>query len=281
MYATWKDAVAPTITFGTDGSNGKWIKTAKSKITVSDSGSGVDSTTFKYLFSTSKTISFPATGEKSFTSGGTYTLANKDGKYYLHAYACDKDGNCTTKVSKEFKLDNTPPVVTCNKSKAWATHLYDSDQQYHAVDITDSYKTSYLLNNSYKISYDSNCSVFFYTAFVSGPLYQAGCSEIFTATDNNGVTYTYCDTYSYTDEDGHTSGVRSDGVDCIIKATSCNCVKGYCNHIYKYTVRDEAGNQTVGQFNYYFMYSDSISLRSKYCNSAGNANKDKYLCTES
>jgi len=297
MYAIWSDATKPIITFSPDGSSNKWIKTASSKITVTDSGSGVDYTSLKYVFSKSKTLdlSGSVSGEvvvatsaavedeiAKFINEGTYTLSGKNGIYYLHAYACDNSGNCTTKVSKEFKLDNIPPTIQCDKSKVKVQHYYDSDSMYHDIVTSDSYKTNYLLNNTYRISYDSDCSVFFYMEFTSGYLTESGCSDVFVVSDNVGVTSRSCNKTSYLDEDGYSRGVRqSDGISCIIRATSCNCVKGYCNHMMKYTVKDEAGNQTVGQFNYYFMYDDAVSLRDSYCNSDGTASREKYVCNES
>jgi len=111
------DNTAPTITFGKDGNN-SWSKTASSTISVSDSNSGGDNTTYKYIYSTN-TTSTPTT---LFSNGASYSQNSGSGDYYLIASACDTVGNCATKTSNAFKLDNTVPTITfgTNGNSSWS-----------------------------------------------------------------------------------------------------------------------------------------------------------------
>ena len=98
------DNTPPIITFSNDG-NSKYEKSVSSMITVTDSGSSGDSTTYKYKYSTNS----KDTPNTSFESGKVYKLSTGTGSYYLIVRACDKVGNCSNKISKEFKLDNEGP----------------------------------------------------------------------------------------------------------------------------------------------------------------------------
>ena len=111
------DNTSPVIAFGTNGNN-NWSKTASSTISVTDNNSGGNSNTYKYVYSTSET----ATPSTQFASGSSYRQNSGDGSYYLIATACDKVGNCTTKVSDVFKLDNTAPTITfgTNGNSNWS-----------------------------------------------------------------------------------------------------------------------------------------------------------------
>jgi len=100
------DNTAPTITFGTDG-NPVWSREASSTITVADSHSKGDTTTYKYIYSTSS-----VNPSNSFISGLSYSHIGGSGDYYLIAQACDNIGNCNTKTSNVFKLDNTKPTIS-------------------------------------------------------------------------------------------------------------------------------------------------------------------------
>jgi len=99
----------PEITFETDGNN-TYQKSQSTKIIVTAGGSPVDTSTLKYVWVTSATST--TAPNISFTSGSTYTKSDGTGNYYLKVTACDIVGNCETKVSKVFKLDNTAPTIT-------------------------------------------------------------------------------------------------------------------------------------------------------------------------
>jgi len=137
------DSTPPVIVFGTDG-NSTYSKKASSKITVNkDNLSGVDTSTYKYVYSTSK----DDTPNTKFVSGSSYSKSGVTGDYYLIAKACDKAGNCTTKTSNVFKLDNTGPVITLGTdgnstySKTASSKITVSDN--HSGGDTSKYKYIY------------------------------------------------------------------------------------------------------------------------------------------
>ena len=106
-----KTATNPKISFGTNG-NTKYVNgNVSSTITVSNGSTELDSSTLKYIYSTSKTD----TPNTSFTSGNSYTLENATGTYYLIAKACNVYGLCTTEVSNPFYVDNTAPTLSLTK----------------------------------------------------------------------------------------------------------------------------------------------------------------------
>ena len=109
--STAKTATSPKISFGTNG-NTKYVNgDVSSTITVSNGSTELDSSTLKYIYSTSKTD----TPNTSFTSGNTYTLEGATGTYYLIAKACNVYGLCTTEVSNPFYVDNEVPTLSLTK----------------------------------------------------------------------------------------------------------------------------------------------------------------------
>ena len=111
------DNTAPTIIFGTNGNN-NWSREVSSKITVTDSNSGGDETSYKYIYTKSS-----ETPNKDFSNETAYTLDGVTGEYYLTAYACDNAGNCITETSDVFKLDNEAPScgVWEGQNENWTT----------------------------------------------------------------------------------------------------------------------------------------------------------------
>ena len=108
---TAKTATSPKISLGTNG-NTKYVNgNVSSTITVSNGSTELDSSSLKYIYSTSKTD----TPNTSFTSGNTYTLEGATGIYYLIAKACNVYGLCTTEVSNPFYVDNTIPTLSLTK----------------------------------------------------------------------------------------------------------------------------------------------------------------------
>ena len=101
------DNTTPTISFGTNGSS-NWLKSASSIITVEDSLSGGDETTYKYIYTTNSNVN-PSI---NFTSGFSYSETIGSGRYYLIATACDKAGNCIKEITNAFRLDNTSPEIS-------------------------------------------------------------------------------------------------------------------------------------------------------------------------
>ena len=105
------DTVAPTIAFGTNG-NSTYAKSRSTTVTVSDNVI-VNTSSLKYLWSTSSTGVTAGQITNSFTNGGTInTPAGVTGDYYLWVYAEDESGNSKIERSNVFKLDNNKPVIT-------------------------------------------------------------------------------------------------------------------------------------------------------------------------
>ena len=108
VYAKWKTSTKPVISFSSNG-NIKYINgNISSAITVSKGSNKLDSSSFKYIWSTDKN----ATPDKNFMTGNIYTLENATGIYYLIAEACDATGICVKEVSKPFYVDNDTPYGT-------------------------------------------------------------------------------------------------------------------------------------------------------------------------
>lgn len=272
LGVNWKDLTAPTIEFSNDGSNGKWIKTAESMITVTDSGSGVDDSSLKYGFS----IKNDTSPTRQFVNGNSVSLSKQNDIYYLIAYACDKAGNCTNKVSNPFKLDNIPPVINCNKDNAYfyqdiigstfstsdvvAPDRIQDGNVY--LDLKDTVDYTYLSNEKYDVTkyedYDEACTVFTYAYFRGGSL--SFSRDVFNYEDASGTAkYTgYTSTYYY-DEDGHDDERNSSGGSCLWKGTSCNCINGYCSIKIKKQAVDEAGNYSDYKYFYYYWAHNNIT----------------------
>ena len=163
IYAHWTKAINPIISFGTNGNSGYVKGNVSSKITVSKGNANLDSSTYKYIYSTSNS----ATPNTSFTSGNSYTLENATGTYYLIARACDVDGKCTTEVSNPFYVDNTAPSGTISisfnsgtlKGTVSATDIGSGISSYmYALTTSDTCPTSGYVgssNNSYSFTLSS------------------------------------------------------------------------------------------------------------------------------
>lgn len=117
IYAHWNAIVAPSITFGTNGNSSYVAGTVSSTITVTKGNANLDSSSLKYIWSTSDS----ATPNTTFTSGSAVSISSKTGKYYLIAKACGSDGACTTKVSNPFYVDNTAPTGSVTATLNYST----------------------------------------------------------------------------------------------------------------------------------------------------------------
>ena len=115
------DNTAPVINFTTNGTT-VWAKSVGTKITVTDnSGSNsLDSSTYKYIYSLSS--SQTQTLKNSYNLTDIISQTSGDGEYYLIAQACDKAGNCATKTSNKFLVDNTAPTCSWSgENSTWTT----------------------------------------------------------------------------------------------------------------------------------------------------------------
>ncbi|MBD2862465.1 OmpL47-type beta-barrel domain-containing protein [Paenibacillus oceani] len=109
------DLTAPTVSFGTNG-NESLSQSASTMVTVTDAGSGVDTSTLQYAWTTDTAI--PAAGWTSFASGDTLSKNGADGDWYLHIKALDAAGNTANVVSSRFRLDNTEPAINISMTNA-------------------------------------------------------------------------------------------------------------------------------------------------------------------
>jgi murein DD-endopeptidase MepM/ murein hydrolase activator NlpD len=103
------DKLSPTVNFNPNG-NETWSKQHTVTVTVSDSHSGVDTSSLQYAWATSTTT--PSSGWQPFINGQSIiTPAGVTGDYYLFIKAKDKAGNEIIVYSNRFRIDNTPPTA--------------------------------------------------------------------------------------------------------------------------------------------------------------------------
>ena len=87
-------------------------------LNLTDDTGLIDESTLKYIITKDK----EATPNVSFTNGSTLTLSGIDGEYYIIVKGCDQAGNCTTKSSNPFYLDNTKPTISVTLSNKNASN---------------------------------------------------------------------------------------------------------------------------------------------------------------
>ena len=101
------DNEKPTVTFETNGNN-TYQKTQSTKVTVTDTQSGIS--TLKYQWTNSTNQPAASTFTNTFASGDTLTKSDGTGDYYLWILAIDNAENQIITKSNIFKLDNTNPT---------------------------------------------------------------------------------------------------------------------------------------------------------------------------
>lgn len=117
------DKSGPSVIFSPNG-NSTYQKSQSSKVTVTDSQSGVN--TLQYQWTTSSSLTAPTSGWSTFTNGSTLTTpSGHTGDYYLWVRATDKSSNLTTIRSDVFRLDNSVPSFSVNPpSGDWKPTAY-------------------------------------------------------------------------------------------------------------------------------------------------------------
>lgn len=104
------DESDPVITFGTLTST-TYTKISSTSVSVTDTYSGVDTTSLRYLWTTSTTA--PTDWTNSFTNNSSLsTTSGLNGTYYLWVYAKDLSGNETITRTDSFYIDNTAPTIS-------------------------------------------------------------------------------------------------------------------------------------------------------------------------
>ncbi len=103
------DLTKPSISFGTNGST-KWAKSHSTTVTVSDTYSGVDADSLKYVWTQNTSEPADSAFSKSFANGGSIAISTGTGNnWYLWIWAKDIAGNSIKTKSSAFYLDNTAP----------------------------------------------------------------------------------------------------------------------------------------------------------------------------
>ncbi len=110
------DITAPTVSFGTNGST-TWAKSHSTTVTVSDSGSGVNTSSLKYAWTQSTSTPAESSFSRTFSNGGTITGSVDSGNnWYLWVIAKDNVGNTTTARTNAFYLDNIAPTISLGET---------------------------------------------------------------------------------------------------------------------------------------------------------------------
>ena len=110
------DLSAPTVSFGTNGST-TWAKSHSTTVTVSDSGSGVNTSSLKYIWTQSTSTPAESSFSKTFSNGGTVTGSGSSGNnWYLWVIAKDNAGNTTITRTNAFYLDNIAPTISLGET---------------------------------------------------------------------------------------------------------------------------------------------------------------------
>ena len=114
------DNVPPVVTFSPNG-NSTYAKSHSSKVTVTDKHSSVNTSSLKYLWTTSTSTPSEGSFSSTFANNGTIsTPSGVTGSYYLWILAKDSVGNTKIQRSNVFRLDNTPPTcVSSGGSTKW------------------------------------------------------------------------------------------------------------------------------------------------------------------
>jgi P2-related tail formation protein len=112
------DSTPPTVVFGMNG-NSTYAKSRSTTVTVSDSESGVNTSSLKYQWTTSTTTPSEASFSTTLTNGSTInTPVGVSGSYYLWILAKDNATNTSITRSNAFNLDNVSPILTITGSSS-------------------------------------------------------------------------------------------------------------------------------------------------------------------
>ena len=173
LYAHWTASTSPTVNFSVNGTDSVYVKgSVNSRITVNEGSSELNSSSLKYVWSTSSSAS-PDTG---FVNNDIVYLDNATGTYYLVAKACDTTGSCVTKASSAFLIDNIAPTGTVTLS-------FDTSTAVLTASISARDSGSGVATYGYLIQNSSSCPT-------SGYIASSNNSYNFNITSNG--TYYVC-----------------------------------------------------------------------------------------
>jgi Alpha-tubulin suppressor and related RCC1 domain-containing proteins len=120
----WRDSTLPSIQFSANGSDEPSRTIGVNSVTVSDTGSGLDTASLQYAWSQSTSAPATASEWTDFSllpaqdMSAPIVKSDGDGYWYLHVRAKDLAGNSRTVTSNSFLLDNTPPAIDITMKKA-------------------------------------------------------------------------------------------------------------------------------------------------------------------
>ena len=192
------DATAPTVTFGTNG-NSTYAKSQSTKVTVTDSQSGV--ATLKYQWTTSTTAPTASTFTTSFTSGTTFTNGVGTGSYYLWILAFDNAGNQIITRSNVFNLENTinaPALSSSSGTTNSITAVYSAGSAVSGIKSTTCYygttsnptNTGTLSGNNCVFSNLTSNTTYYYKKCITSNAGNTACSKVSSLLTAGGV-YAY------------------------------------------------------------------------------------------
>jgi prepilin-type N-terminal cleavage/methylation domain-containing protein len=292
------DNVAPTITFGTNGS-GTYSKTASSTITVTDQYGTIDTSSLKYLWNTSTIAPTEASFSLLYTSGSSVTIpAYSTGMYYLWAMAKDNSGNTTIIKTNAFYLDNTAPTVPTVNLNGYTSGTWTSSNITFTLSSTDAnsgiYQYQYSVGggawtptlgpNGWTYSWDANDSIVFRAvdnvgnASVATSAYvfrRDATSSVYTSYEIKNITSSGYDVYVYGVSDG-LSGINRvqfptwtnlNGQDDIQANWQTNSIATGVNQgngTWYFRVNVSAHNNESGAYNTHFYIYDNAGNQIAY-----------------
>ncbi len=247
------DNVPPVISFSSKG-NSTYKQSHSTKVTVTDTHSNVNTSSLKYLWSTSTSTPSEGSFSSSFVNGNTIvTPSGASGRYYLWILAKDSVGNTSIERSNAFNLDNIPPVITLKGSANMRIDLGSSFMD-PGVTVTDNVDTNIVATatgtvnvnvpGSYKITYKAaDSSGNYATPVVRTVIVADNTAPVITLKGSNPVLINVGTTYV---DAGATAMDDVDGdITHKIAVTGTVNVNRPGNYTITYKVSDSSNNQTT------------------------------------
>jgi hypothetical protein len=186
------DNILPTVTFGTNG-NTAYAKSYSTTVTASDNVA-VNTSSLKYVWTTSTTTPAEASFSTSFTNGGAIASpASVTGGYYLWILAKDTSGNTKIQGSNAFNLDNTSPSIPTVNLNGYTSGTWTNSN------ITFTLSSSDANSGFYQYQYSVGGGSWTQTIEANGWTYNwdANDSIVFRAVDNAGNVSSATSTYVF------------------------------------------------------------------------------------
>ena len=196
--AFYFDNKAPTISFNPNGGS----SVSSVRVSISDSRSGLQSTSFRYCISSSSYSTSGGNWQYGYLTNGsaTISLSGQSGTKYIHIdTVSDIAGNISTAVSNSFQFDNEAPKITISPNSQ------SSYTKSTSVTITVEDDGELSSSNEYEYYISTSSS---YNSYGNWQPYESG--EPFTI--GTGLTGTYyIHVKSVEDNAGNSSGTKTSG----------------------------------------------------------------------